>query len=120
MTKGSKSDGVVFHAGFPNAGEDHRFGSLSLDDLVVKHRSSTFFWRLEDGVEVMAWPVGSIVVVDRSLVPKQGSVVVLVLEGDFLLGKYHQNKLWTLQGEAIESEVAQVWGVVTHVLQEVG
>ena len=47
MSKGSIDDGVVFHAGFPNAAEDERFGSLSLDTLVVKHRASTFFWRLE-------------------------------------------------------------------------
>lgn len=118
MSKGSVEDGVVFHAGFPNAAEDERFGSLSLDDIAVKRRSSTFFWRLENDVPELLWAKDSVVVVDRSLEPKEGRVVVAVDGDDFLLVRLHNEKLYRFDGTLLEDEAA-VWGVVTYCLQKV-
>lgn len=114
MSKGSIDDGVVFHAGFPNAAEDERFGSLSLDTLVVKHRASTFFWRLEVEVPEYMWPKDSLLVVDRALEPREGSVVVVVAEDDFLLSRFYKRGFRRFNGEPID---AQFWGVVTFALQ---
>ena len=116
MTKGSVSDGVVFHAGFPNAAEDESFGSLSLDALVVKHRASTFFWRLDVEIPELVWPKASLVVVDRSLTPKKGRVVVVSHGDEFLLARFFPDGFRLLDGEKVDAEL---WGVVTHVLQEV-
>lgn len=109
------SDGVVFHAGFPNAAEDEKFGSLSLDDLVVRRRSSTFFWRLENDVPELLWPGGSVLVVDRAVNPKEGSVVVVTYGDEFILVRFHAGKLHRLSGTLIEDEVV-IWGVVTYCL----
>ena len=118
MTKGTTDEGVVYHAGFPNAGEDQRFDSLSLDSLVVKRRLSTFFWRLESDIEELHWPKDSIVVIDRSLNPSSGRLVV-VADGDgFRLARYQKDHFSSLGGEPIDSEVS-VWGVVTYCLQAV-
>jgi DNA polymerase V len=114
-TKGVTQDGVVFHAGFPNAAEDAKFGSLSLDDLVVRHRESTFFWRLSTGIEELHWPKDSILVVDRALDPKVGSLVVAVTD-EFIICRVTKNELRTLGGEVINGEV---WGVVTYCIQPV-
>lgn len=118
MSKGSVDDGVVFHAGFPNAAEDERFGSLSLDDIAVRRRSSTFFWRLENDVPELLWKSGSILVVDRSLEPHEGSVLVVVYENDFVLSRMREGKILRLDGGRIEVEVS-AWGIVTHCLQKV-
>lgn len=116
MSKGSKDKGVVFHAGFPNAAEDEKFGSLSLDELAVRHRSSTFFWRLENDVPELLWRAGSILVVDRSLEPKENSLIVTASDDEFLLLRLHNTRLYRLNGALVEGEVA-TWGVVTHCLQ---
>lgn len=118
MSKGSVEEGVVFHAGFPNAAEDERFGSLSLDDIAVKRRSSTFFWRLENDIPELLWTKGSVLVVDRSLEPKEGRVVVAVDGDDFLLVRSHRRALYRFDGTVLEVE-ATVWGVVTYCLQKV-
>lgn len=118
MSKGSKDEGVVFHAGFPNAAEDEKFGSLSLDELAVRHRVSTFFWRLETDVSELLWSGGSVLVVDRALEPKDGSIVVAVDGDEFLLMRLRSGSLHRLNGSPSDGEVA-VWGVVTYCLQKV-
>ncbi len=116
MSKGSIDDGVVFHAGFPNAAEDEKFGSLSLDKLVVRHPASTFFWRLDHDIPELLWTRGSVVVVDRGLELCDGSLAVIMLDGDFILAWYRDRKLVRLSGEVIDGEIA-VWGIVTHCVQ---
>lgn len=122
MTKGSTGDGVVFHAGFPNAAEDERFGSLSLDELVVRRRASTFFWRLENDVPELLWSAGSILVVDRSLTPHEGSLAVVMSDDEFILARFRSGKLHRLQGAPLaggadEAGETSVWGIVTYCLQ---
>jgi hypothetical protein len=119
MTKGTVEDGVVYHAGFPNAGEDQRLGGLSLDRLVVQHRASTYFWRLETLVPELHWPAGSIISVDRALVPKQGSVIVVVEDDAFLLARQQRGRFVRLDGTSMDGEVT-LWGVVTYCVQKVG
>lgn len=117
MKKGDIEDGLVYHAGFPNAAEDQRLGGLSLDKLAVKHRASTFFWRLEGDIVELQWRAGSIVVVDRSLNPSPGRFAVVVIDDDFTLCQVVREGFVTLGGGPMSSG-ATVWGVVTHVLQE--
>ncbi len=118
MSKGSGDGGVVFHAGFPNAAEDEKFGSLSLDSLVVQRRASTFFWHLENEVPELLWPSGSILVVDRSLQLAEGSVVVAVYADEFVLTRFHNKKPYRLNGSLVDGEIT-IWGVVTYCLQKV-
>lgn len=114
MNKGSVDDGVVFHAGFPNAAEDEKFGSLSLDRLVVRHRASTFFWRLETDVPELLWPSGSVLVVDRALNLSEGKLAVVVVEDTFLLCRFHKTGFRRLSGEPVDG---QLWGIVTYCVQ---
>jgi len=117
MTKGSADDGVVFHAGFPNAAEDGKFGSLNLDSLIVRHRSSTFFWRLEQEIPQLQWSADDVVVVDRSLTPKEGSLVVVVADDEFVVARFHQKRIVHLDG-SVFLEGATVWGTVTYVVHK--
>ena len=118
MKKGSLEDGVVFHAGFPNAGEDQAAESMSLDAVVFRHRLSTFLWQLGQAIPEMGWQEGSVVVVDRALSPRQNDFVVAIVDEDFVVRKFHQKRLYDLAGRIEKSETVTVWGVITHVLQE--
>lgn len=118
MTKGSVDDGVVYHAGFPNAAEDERLGSLNLDSLVVQHRASTFFWRLETEVPELVWPKDSVLVVDKALSPHEDSICVITNYDDFLLSRFHKGQFWRFSGEKVDQP--QLWGVVTYCLLKVG
>lgn len=118
MKKGSITDGLVFHAGFPNAGEDMAGRGMSLDALVFRHRLSTFLWQLEEAVPELGWGEGSIAVVDRALEPRQNDLVVAVVEeSSFVVRKLHQGRLYDVTGRLDETENVSVWGVITHALQ---
>lgn len=109
MSKGHIGDAVVYHAGFPNAAEDQAEGGLSLDALVVQHRASTYFWRLEHTIDETGWPTGSIVVVDRAVAPRTGDHVVAVLDDAFAVRRFRADM----------PAATVIWGVVTYVLQDV-
>lgn len=118
MTKGSASDGVVYHAGFPNAGEEQHLSGLSLDALVVKHQASTFFWRLENEVAGMNWPSGTLIVVDRALPLRKNGLAVMIVEEMFMLCRIKNGVFRAMDGKALERDV-RFWGMVTYAVQEV-
>lgn len=118
MKKGSASDGLVFHAGFPNAGEDQAEMRMSLDARVFRHRLSTYLWHLEESIPELGWQAGSVVAVDRALSPRQGDLVVAVVEEDFVVRKVHQKALYDLTGSRETAEQVAIWGVITHALME--
>lgn len=123
MKKGSVNDGLVFHAGFPNASEDTRgHVALSLDSLIVQRRVSTFFWRLSEAIEEFGWKTGTVVVVDRSLVPRHGDKVVAIIDNDFVIrlfekvdGRAHLKRP---DGSREDTDQPALWGVVTWILSE--
>lgn len=119
MKKGSISDGVVYHAGFPNAGEEQRFDSLSLDSMVFRHRASTYLWRLDgQGIAELGWQPGAIVVCDRALHPHEQDVVVAVADNEFVVRRWHNGHMVLLDGRPEQAQEVALWGVVTHTLTE--
>lgn len=122
MKKGSLQDGLVYHAGFPNAAEDQRIAALSLDSLVVQHRASTFYWRLEEAIEELHWPAGTIVVVDRALAPHHNDRVVAVVDESFVVRLYEKResggpRLLKPDGSHEDGASITLWGVVTYIVQ---
>lgn len=71
-------------AGFPSPAEDHVEANLSLDELCVRHPASTYFLRVAgDSMTGQGIFDGDTLVVDRSLTPLAGMVVVAIVRGDF-------------------------------------
>ncbi len=100
--------GVSVHAGFPNAAEDHAQGALDFNELLVRHPSSTYCFRIAGrGHEDRGIFDGDIAVIDRSLVPHRSDLVLYFTdgEGDFIIRHYHALQLRT-----------EIWGVVTSVI----
>ncbi len=73
-------------AGFPSPGDDQIEKVLDINDLVVKHPASTFFVRVEgDSMEGAGIFSGDVLVVDRSLTPKDGLIVVAAVYGEMVV-----------------------------------
>lgn len=73
-------------AGFPAPGDDQVERVLDINDLVVKHPATTFFVRVEgDSMEGAGIFGGDVLVVDRSLTARDGSIVVAAVFGEMVV-----------------------------------
>ena len=78
-------DAPAASAGFPNPAENEIQKPLSLDEILIGRPSSTFFLRLEGSSMEPSIPDGSILVVDRSVQPRNGRIVVVSVDDQFLV-----------------------------------
>jgi len=115
-------------AGFPNPAEDARGLPLDLNELVVRHPVSTYYLRVAgDSMTGAGIIENDIVVVDKSLEPKNGDIVVAAVDGDFTLKhlKRKGREAWLVaanpayQPIALHEAVdAQIWGVITYIIHK--
>ncbi len=111
-------------AGFPSPAEDFTELSISLDQLLVKNPPATFMAYAEgESMINMGVHHGDIIIVDRSLSPRNEDIIVAVLEGEFLIKQFsntgdkirlipHNSKYPIIYIK--EDSDFQVWGVIVH------
>ena len=131
--KESNWDSVPFYensvsAGFPSPAEDFMDLELNLQDYLIRHPSATFCVRVTGDSMIKAGiSSGDVMIVDRSLETKDGSIVLAVLNGEFTVKriKKNNNKLLLVPENPKFSPIVvseemdfKVWGVVTHVVHE--
>lgn len=110
-------------AGFPAPGDDLVEQPLDLNDLLVENPTATFFVRVSgDSMEGARIFSGDILVVDRSVDPKAGHIVVAAVYGELVVKRLQKTAAgFSLHSEQVgyepiqidESEGCLVWGVVT-------
>lgn len=110
-------------AGFPAPGDDLVEKALDLNDLLVDNPTSTFFVRVTgDSMEDAKIFAGDILVIDRSIEPKSGLIVVAAVYGELvvkILQKTNTGLALVSANENYEpilindEEGCFVWGVVT-------
>lgn len=124
---GEQSHPILFAsqpaAGFPAPGDDLVERPLDLNDLMIEHPTSTFFVRVSgDSMEGAGIFDKDILVVDRSISPTNGKIVVAAVYGELvvkLLGQHkgEQALLSANDGYApilvADSDDVFIWGVVT-------
>lgn len=117
--------GCRVRAGFPSPADDHLDVDLNLHDHVVRRPAATYFVRAEgdsmlgDGIHH-----GDILVVDRSLEPLPGRVVVIAVDGEPTVKRLAREGGETLLVASnprfapipLAGRECHVWGVVTHVV----
>ncbi|MEL6500511.1 MAG: translesion error-prone DNA polymerase V autoproteolytic subunit [Cyanobacteria bacterium J06623_1] len=116
-------------AGFPSPAEDYIEGKLDLNQHLIPHPLATFFVRVSgDSMLGAGIHSGDLLIVDRSLTAKDGSVIIAVVDGELLVKRLHfQGQQPCLMAENPEYPVLeiteamdfQVWGVVTSVIHSV-
>lgn len=117
-------------AGFPSPAEDYVEGKLDLNTHLIRRPAATFLVRAvgESMIGAGIYP-GDILVVDRSLTPIHGSIVIAVINSELTVKRLckfgTRNRLEAHNPDypAIEiSEEMEVWcwGVVTAAIREFG
>ncbi len=115
-------------AGFPSPADDYIQCKLDLTDYVVKHPAATFFVKASgDSMRLAGIHSGDLLVVDRSITPTSGHVVIAVIDGGFTVKRLKKvNGVMCLAPEndaympipMTEDTDATIWGVVTHVVHK--
>jgi len=117
--------------GFAAAADDYMERGIDLNEQLIANKPATFFFRMngdamiEDGIFS-----GDILIVDRSIKPLSGKLIVAVLDGELLVRRLQRNlhnvelvaankKMGSIQLSVFDDR-SNVWGVVTcviHVLE---
>jgi DNA polymerase V len=110
-------------AGFPAPGDDQIEKPLDLNDLMIDNPTATFFVRVSgDSMEGARIFDCDILVVDRSIKPRPGLIVVAVVYGELVVKRLAKSKngfCLVSENENYEpilindEEGCFVWGVVT-------
>ncbi len=118
-------DGKV-PAGFPSPAMDYMEKPIDLNEVLIKHPLSTFICESEGSSMINAFiPPNAKLIVDRSITPKNGDIVLASLEGEFTVKflKKNEFKCWLCPAnskfqdiEITEEMNMQVFGVVTTIL----
>lgn len=114
-------------AGFPSPAADYAESPLSLDEYCIRNRAATFLLTVEgDSMNGAGIFDGDVVVIDRSVKPQFGDIVVARVENEFLIK--HLRKQGTLiflspANPAYppiileENMSVEVWGPVVSVIR---
>lgn len=117
---------VAVAAGFPSPAQDYYDGEIDLTEMLVEDKDATFIIRVSGGsMENAGISDGDELLVDRSKHPRDGDVVVAVLDGQLTVKRLQL----TSAGVLLRSESAEhpdvvvpelselvVWGVATYCL----
>lgn len=122
----------AIRAGFPSPAQDYADSSIDLNEVLIADKTSTFIVRVAgDSMEGAGIFDGDEILVDRSLEPRSGDVVVAVVDGELTLKRL----IIDACGAHLEAENAayppiyvselsglsglSVWGVVTYGIRHV-
>lgn len=111
------------HAGFPSPAQDYDEGPVDLLQMLVDDEAATFLVRVA-GTSMIGAGIedGDVVIVDKSKQPRDGDVVVAVLDGEFTIKRLvRQRGRWALRAEnsewpdviVDELSTLTIFGVVT-------
>ena len=115
-------------AGFPSAADDFKEIRISLDKEIIKNDEATFYARVDgESMQGAGLNDGDLIVIDRSEEPKNGSIAVCFLDGEFTVKRLKlKNKEIYLMPENSkyspikigEGNELSIWGIVTYVVKK--
>jgi len=113
-------------AGFPSPADDYVEKTLDLNELLVQKPAATFFVRAQgESMRGAGIHPNDILVVDRSLEPVPGRIVICALNGELVVKRLkRRGGQWLLGSEnpayrdiiLLEELEIVIWGVVTNVI----
>jgi DNA polymerase V len=120
---------TLVSAGFPSPAEDAIDQALDLNQLLIRHPAATFFLKVSGDSMINAGiHPNDILVVDRSLAPNSGKIIIAAVNGELtvkrLLKKLQkvylvpENDAYPII-EITEFIDFRIWGVVTSVIHQV-
>ncbi len=115
--------------GFGAAADDYAERGIDLNEQLIKNKPATFFMRVSGSSMINAGIYdGDIVIVDRSIKPMNGKIVIAIIDGEMLIRRYERTmkslrlipdtaKLSPI--EVTEFSDFKIWGVVTCVIRNI-
>ena len=117
-------------AGFPSPAEDIR-EKLDLIKLLVRHKASTFFFRVS-GVSMVdaAMDEGDIIIVDRAIDPYNNCKAVCYIDGEYTVKRVEMgdNRVRLMPANELNTSYKPIevtaendfiiWGVVTYTIKK--
>jgi len=113
-------------AGFPSPADDHMEAKLDLNELLIKHPTTTFFVRVAGDSMINAGINNKdILIVDRSLEARDGQIVVAAFDGQLTVKrlKKEKDKIYLMPEnenfppiEVKQDNDVHIWGIVTNVI----
>jgi len=114
-------------AGFPSPAQDFLDLSIDLNKEFVKNPSATFYGRVRgDSMKDLGIDNGDLLIIDKSIAPKDGKIAVCFIDGEFTLKKLQIEKdhIWLVPAnekykpiKVTEDNEFIVWGIVVHVIK---
>jgi DNA polymerase V len=95
--------------GFPSPCKEFAEDELSLDKEYLHNRASTYIIQIENDVRELGIVKHDRLIIDRSLPPREGQMVLLVINNEFTVKRFSAKFLET---EDLENGDF-VWGVIT-------
>lgn len=127
--KGILSYDCKVPAGFPSPAMDYMQERIDLNKEFNPHPISTFIIESEGYSMINAFiPPKARLIVDRSITPKNGDIVLAVINGEFTVKflKKNKYKCWLVPANLKFKEIEitdemnmQIWGVVIHIITNV-
>lgn len=118
-------------AGFPSQAEDYKEKHIDLNEELIKHPSSTFLIRAQGDSMIGAGIFDNdLLVVDRSLKAKSGSIIIAAIHGDFTVKRlrietteYGEQMILAPENPRyaetyVQDEGAIIWGVVRYAVRD--
>lgn len=116
--------------GFGAAADDYMERGIDLNEQLIRNKPATFFMKVSGNSMINAGIYdGDIVIVDRSIKPVNGKIVIAVIDGDMLIRRYEKtmNSLRLIPETAKLSPIDvsefmdfKIWGVVICVIRSLG
>ncbi|MCW6511348.1 LexA family protein [Lichenifustis flavocetrariae] len=113
--------------GFPSPADDYLDRPLDFNELLISNPSATFAVRISgDSMNGAGLFPGDIAIVDRSLSPFNGCVVLALIDGEFTIKRYRVKAggiVLQAENKAFkdivipEDSAFEVWGVVKHAIR---
>lgn len=115
-------------AGFPSPAADFEESKVSLDHLLIKNKEATFYAKASGNSMIGAGiDDGDILVIDRSLEPRNNAIAVCLIDGEFTVKriKKDNDEVYLMpenpQYEPIKIEEQNeliIWGIVTYAIKQ--
>ena len=121
--------GSTVSAGFPSPAEDYIESMLDLNEYLITHPAATFLVKAKGtSMQNAGIHSGDILIVDRSIKPTHGKIIIAALDGELTVKRlYQKDGIVKLQpdnpefSDIIIHELTEsvIWGVVTNVIHQV-
>jgi DNA polymerase V len=116
-------------AGFPSPADDFLDASIDLNKALIKNKDATFYGRVKgDSMINGGLSDGDLLIIDKSLEPKNGKIAVCFIDGEFTVKriKLEKDLIWLMPEnkkyrpiKVTSDNDFVIWGIVTNVIKAV-